>query len=71
MDQHADTTSRFTAIYNAAWPLRNCRRHQRAERAAAIHALGLACREAFNATDDFEPLLTAIVDAVVPRDPRF
>lgn len=46
---------------------------QRALRAAAIRALGLACRAAFNAVDDFEPLFIAIIDALLaPRDePRF
>lgn len=60
-------------ILNAAWLVRHYARGGRsrihaAERARAIHALGIACREAFNATEDFYPLLAAIVDGLRPRD---
>lgn len=41
---------------------------QRDQRAAAIRALGLTCRRAFNTTEDFEPLLAAICDGLRPRD---
>jgi hypothetical protein len=33
-------------------------------RAQAIQRLGLAVREAFNSSDDFETLLTALVDGL-------
>jgi hypothetical protein len=59
------------AIRNAGYMVRHYPRPgQRAQRAAAIHALGLACRAAFNDVDDFEPLLVAIVDALAPHDER-
>lgn len=64
------------AIYRAGWRVRHYVRGartgiQRAERAAALRELGLACRAALNATDDFEPVLRAIVDALTPQEPRF
>jgi hypothetical protein len=70
---HADPV---TSIRNAGYFVRHYWRGargstQRAERAAAILQLGLAARAALNSTEDFEPVLTAIVDALVPRDPRF
>ena len=43
---------------------------QRAQRAAAIRAFGLAVRAAFNATDDFEPLMIAFIEALIPREDR-
>lgn len=60
-----------TAIYRAAWRVRATHRpHQRAERARAIFMLGLECRAAFNATEDFEPLLLALVDGLTPEERR-
>jgi hypothetical protein len=65
------------AILNAAWLVRHYARGARsrihqAERAAAIAALGHAVRAAFTASEDFEPLLQAILDGLVPREePRF
>lgn len=41
---------------------------QRALRAAAIRALGLTLREAFNQSDDFETLLAALVSGLSARD---
>jgi hypothetical protein len=41
---------------------------QREQRDAAIRALGLAVREAFNACEEFEELLAAVVDGLRPRD---
>ena len=58
-----------SAIRNAAWWVRWwARPHQRDARAQAIHTLGLAVRAAFSATEDFEPLLYAIRDALAERD---
>src|SRR6266571_993739 len=48
-----------------AWPVRYlCRPHQHELRAAAWHNLGLAARAAFNASDQFAPLLLAIANAL-------
>ncbi len=59
------TEQHVAAIYNAAWPVRYlCRPHQHELRAAAWHNLGLAARAAFNASDQFAPLLLAIADAL-------
>jgi hypothetical protein len=59
------------AILNAAWMVRHYARggrssFQRPERAQAIQRLGLTVREAFNRSEDFEPLLVAIVDGLRP-----
>lgn len=56
------------AIRNAAWWVRWwARPHQLEQREAAIRALGLAARAAFNSTDDFESLLYAIRDCLTER----
>lgn len=64
--------ARFAPIYNACWWVRRYALQRtpamRAARVEAIRRLGLLLREAFNATDDFEPLLVAIVDGLRPRD---
>jgi len=46
------------------------RSFQREQRAAAIRQLGCAVRDAFNQSEDFEPLLAAICDGLRPRDER-
>jgi hypothetical protein len=57
------------AISNAAWWVRWWSRpHQRDKKAEAIRALGLVARAAFNATEDFAPLLYAIRDTLTERD---
>jgi hypothetical protein len=63
------------SIRHACWMVRYYRRGarvqmHRAQRAAAIAALFLACRAAFNAAtpDDYEPLLAELVDGLRPRD---
>lgn len=63
-----------SAIYNACWWVRNYERGARVTalslyRKQAILKLGLTCREIFNHTDDFEPVLAALVDGLRPRDP--
>lgn len=67
---HADTPfPHDAAIRNAAYLVRHYR-HGRGElRAQAIRSLGLTVRAAFNASDDFEPLLAAILD-LKPHDER-
>ena len=61
-------------IRNAAWMVvhygdqRTVSRRLR--RAQAILLLGLAIRHAFTVSDDFAPLLGAIVDGLKPRDER-
>jgi hypothetical protein len=65
------------AILNAAYMVRYYARGgrtsiQRTERAAAIQAMGLTVRAAFNESENFEPLLTAIIDGLTPDNrPRF
>jgi hypothetical protein len=55
------------AIYNEAWQVRDlCRPHQRDKKAQAVARLGFAVRVAFNATENFVPLLDAIRDALTP-----
>ncbi len=73
------TERHVAAIMNAAWMVRHHARgiafsptsRQAALRAEAIQALGLVCRVAFAECEDFEPLLTAIIDALSPRPPEF
>lgn len=69
-----DTGQLIAAILNDAWMVRNYglerNESQRLRRAQAILKLGLTVREAFNATDDFEPLLAAICDGLRPRESK-
>ena len=64
-----DIAQAVAAIYTAAWQVRYwCRPHQRERRAAAIRALGLIVRSAFDRTEtNFEPLLYAIADAITAK----
>lgn len=81
MDRIRDTDALCSAIRNAGWMVRHYRRGSRLSaesqpalrRRDAIHQLGLTVRHAFNASSDFEPLLTAVLDALDPRElpPRF
>jgi hypothetical protein len=58
-------------IRNAAWMVRHYRRpHAGATRAQAIQRLGLTVRAAFNKTEDFEPLLIAVVEGLRPEEYR-
>lgn len=66
----------LSSIRNATWmvrhyaPARNSL--QRLQRAQAIQMLGLAVRDAFNKSNDFEALLDALVDGLHPKDgPQF
>lgn len=60
------------SIRNATWMVRHYARAgnslQRAQRAQAIQMLGLAVRDAFNKSQDFEALLTALVDGLRQKD---
>lgn len=52
-------------LYHGAWWIRNYGRPgKKVERAVSIRALGLAARQAFNETEDFEPLLRALADGL-------
>lgn len=67
-----DTAAHVASILNAAWMVRHYVRGgrmslQRAQRQQAIQKLGLAVREAFTVSDDFEPLLAAVVDGLRPQ----
>jgi hypothetical protein len=68
-----DTTVLVASILNQAWLVRHYHRGARSsigrlERKQAIQRLGLTIREAFNKSDDFEPLLIAVVDGLRPKD---
>jgi hypothetical protein len=68
------TEEYVAAIYNKCWMVRNYERGgrtsiQRQDRQQAIYQLGLVVRTAFNATEDFEPLLTALFDGLSPKPP--
>ena len=59
MDALPDTERHAAAIRNAAWWVRHYRRPiatQRIKRAQAIALLGAIVREAFNASEEYEPL---------------
>lgn len=67
------TESHVSAILNAAWMVRHYARGGRStilklERDGAILALGLIVRDAFSSSDDFEPLLGAVVDGLRPKE---
>ncbi len=69
-----DTVGIVAAIYNAAWMVRHYARGGRhtasrmAEHRRAIRELGLVVREAFNQSEDFEALLTAVFDGLSSKD---
>lgn len=62
------------SIYSPGWWIRHYAPARtpvmREKRAEAIRNMGLAIRHAFNSSEDFEPLLTAIVDSLNPRETR-
>lgn len=70
------TGAHVSAIYNAGYIVRENVRGGRwssgsrlaERRREAIVRLGLVVRDAFNASDDFEALLTALVDALRQKD---
>lgn len=71
-----DQAALVAEILNACYLVRHYARGgqstiQRSKREEAIAQLGLACRKAFATTNDFEPILTAIVDGLTPEKPRF
>jgi hypothetical protein len=72
-----DTGRLVASILNSAWMVRHYERGARLEilrkeRARAIQQMGLAVREAFDHSEDFEPLLLAVLDGLNPReDHRF
>lgn len=56
-------------IRNRAWMVRHYARCRGSiQRRQAIQMLGLAIRRAFNESDDFEPLLLAVLDGLSPKD---
>jgi len=67
-----DMAALVAAILNDGWMVRHYTlqrtRHDRERRAQAIRKMGLTVREAFNQSQDFEPLLGAVVDGLRPRD---
>lgn len=83
MDRLRDVEAHRSAIYNSAYMVRHYARGGRMSQASpvaekrreAIAALGRTVRDAFNAAgdEDYEILLTALVDCLATRDdwPRF
>ena len=67
-----DTAALVAAILNEAWLVRHYALKrtpsQRLRRAQAVLKLGLVVQDAFSRSDDFEPLLGAVVDGLRPRD---
>lgn len=68
-----DTGDLVAAILNAAWMVRNYERGTRTsilqkQRQRAIREMGLTVRDSFNRSEDFEPLLTAVLDGLSPRE---
>lgn len=68
-----ETRNLVAGILNSAWMVRHYDRGSRdgvvyTRRLQAIQMLGLAIRHAFNETDDFEPLLLALLDGLEPRE---
>lgn len=68
-----DSAELVARIYNAAWMVRYYARGgrttiQRDKRAHAIQDLGVAVREAFNVSEDFEPLLIALFDGLNAKE---
>ena len=71
-----DTGQLVAAILNDAWMVRHYARGGRVskasplarQRALAIRKLGLTVREAFASSQDFEPLLAAVVDGLRPNE---
>lgn len=61
-------------IYNDWWMVRHYALQrtptERLRRRQAIRKLGLTVRAAFNSSDDFEPLLIALVEGANPKEYR-
>lgn len=73
-----DTGELVAAILNDFWMVRHYNRGGQSsilkkERERAIRKLGLTVRAAFNESEDFEALLTAVLDGASPHEyhPRF
>lgn len=71
-----DTARLVASILNDAWMVRHYARGGRMapssqmalSRQQAIQKLGVTVRQAFDLSDDFEPLLAAVVDGLRPRE---
>lgn len=71
-----DSAQLVAAILNAAWMVRHHARGARMssqsplreQRRLAIQHLGITVRDAFNKSQDFEPLLAAVCDGLRPKD---
>lgn len=76
MGRSQTTQDHVARIMNAAYMVRYRNRgirleSQAAKRAEAIQHMGVVVRDAFQQSDDFETLLTAVVDGLSPRPPDF
>lgn len=66
-----ETAHLVASILNAAWMVRHYQRGgrvaiQREQRQLAIRHLGSVVRQSFAQSEDFEPLLAAVVDGLRP-----
>jgi len=61
-------TALVANIMNAAWWVRHYGHKRGAKRKQAIRNLGLAARHALTASDDFEPILGAILNGLSSGD---
>lgn len=70
MDRQRDTEDLVALILNDAWMVRHYSRQigptQRLRRAQAVQKLGATVRHAFTSSDDYEPLIAAILDGLRP-----
>jgi len=70
-----ETGELVAAILNAAWMVRHYERGTRTsilakQRNQAIRKLGLVVRHSFDSSEDFEPLLLAVLDGLDPKETR-
>ena len=65
-----ESTGQVHAILNAAWMVRHYSHGSPVKRAEAIRQLGLVVRQSLNSSEDFEPVLAALVDGLRPKDDR-
>ena len=69
-----DLNALEAAISNDCWMVRHYAPSRtptmRLQREKAIMKLGLTVRKAFNSSEDFEPLLAALVDGLRPRSEK-
>ena len=73
MDAQPQTARLVASILNAAWMVRHYQRGgrltiQREQRDLAIRHLGQIVRDAFTESEEYEPLLAAVLDGLRPNN---